>query len=251
MSKLTNEIIQEFIKRGYFKSEGAVKNFISQVKTDEGLDCTQPAAAQVAAKIKGFSIKRRLKKEDKGPSNLSEIVEKYRNKNSNSSSKVKKLNKPNFKNKIQNSNDPIEKAAYFNASLYSDIYILENKLRLLIFKQLGNDLSWWKKEKVTQPIIDYANKIAEDDKKTPWIPRADKHPLYLVTLKHLSKIIELNWTRNFDKLGRMTNFLTYLDDLLKIRNCLAHNISLGSRDKKEVETQVPKILSLTKQNYSI
>ena len=60
MSKLTNEIIQEFIKRGYFKSEGAVKNFISQVKTDEGLDCTQPAAAQVAAKIKGFSIKRRL-----------------------------------------------------------------------------------------------------------------------------------------------------------------------------------------------
>ena len=250
MSNLTKEIIQEFIKRGHFKSEGAVKNFISSIKTNEGLDCTQPAVAQVAAKIKGFSIARRLKKDDKVPTNLSEIVNKYKSKNSNYIEE-KVLKKPNFKRKILKSQDPLEKEAYYNANLYPEIYILENKLRELIFTQLGKNNSWWTKQGVTQGVIDYANTIEDDDKKAPWIPRNENHPLYLVTLKHLSKIIEINWKNNFDKLGKLNSFLTWIDDLSKIRNCIAHNIHLGSRDKKEIQIQVPKILSLLKKNYSI
>jgi len=162
MSKLSKEVIQEFIKRGHFKSEGSVRNFISSIKTNEGLNCTQAAAAQVAAKIKGFSIANRLRKEDFVPQNLSEIVAKYGKSNAGTNRSPRKIN---FKRKIKNSNNPTEKAAYFNASLYPSIYILENELRKLIFRRLGNNLSWWKKEYVTQGIIDYADKIAKEDKK--------------------------------------------------------------------------------------
>jgi len=71
----------------------------------------------------------------------------------------------------------------------------------------------------------------------------------LTTLKQLSKIIEINWKKNFEKLGKISSFLTWIDDLSKIRNCIAHNIPLNGRDKKELDTQAPKILSLIKTNY--
>jgi len=98
MSKLSKEIIQEFIKRKHFKSEQAAANFISKIKINEGLDCTQNAVAQIAAKIKGFSIAKRLKKEDKIPNNFSEIVDKYTNKTKVNYKKqiiIKKVGKEN------------------------------------------------------------------------------------------------------------------------------------------------------------
>ena len=250
---LKKEIIGIFHRSKLQWKPQTTRDNVSRFKIKNCSGCTQNATAYILGLTKDVKVWRKLDKVDKEslkPYNVPEIVSKYTHKNQKNS-KGKSLSQPNFKIKIQNSQDPVEKSAYFNASLYSEIYILENKLRKLIFKELGNDLSWWKKEKVTQEIIDYANRIAEDDKKTPWIPRTDKHPLYLITLKHLSKIIELNWKGNFNKLGKVSSFLTYIDDLSKIRNCIAHNIPLGNRDKKEVQIQVPKILSLLKQNYSI
>lgn len=249
MSKLSKEILQEFIKRGHFKSEPAVKNFISFIKTNEGLDCTQPAAAQVAAKIKGFSIAKRLKKDDKVPSNIADIVEKYRKKKKFLKIATKST-KSSFVQKMKKAQDPIQKAAYFNASIYPDIFILENKLRSLILKILGGDVSWWKKPSITDKIQKYARSIKEDEKETPWLPPNGGHPLYYVTLKHLCKIVELNWPK-FNKLGKQNKFLTMMDDLTAIRNRLAHNTELKNRDKNEIKIQIPKILSIIKQAYNI
>jgi hypothetical protein len=246
---LNKEIVYEFIKRGYFKSSGAVQNFISKIKTDEGLNCTQNAAAQVAAKIKGFSVARRLKKEDVVPASISQIVDKYLDKKSRYKN-LQKKDPTNFKSKITKSQDPIEKEAWSNTVAYPSIYVLENKLRLLLLTQMGNNQNWWKKPEVPEKIQDYAFKIKEDEKDTPWIPARGEHPLYYITLKHISKIIQINWSK-FNKLGKQSKFLATLEDLATIRNCLAHNSKLTSRDKSEVKIQVPKILSVLKQNYNI
>jgi len=245
---LNKNIVKEFIERCHFKSDKSVENFISKIKTNEGLDCSQNAVAQVAAKIKGFSIAHRLKKEDKVPNNLAEIVGKYSKKFKGSPTQMEY--KKDFSKKAVKSQSPLEKEAWENARCYPPLYILENKLRILIFTRMGRDELWWKKPSINQKIEEYAKNMKQNNESTPWIKKQGDHPMYYITLSHLSKLIELNWN-SFKKLKNLHKFLSWLDDLIIIRNSLAHNAPLSNRDKKEIEVQVPKILSVLKKEYNI
>lgn len=244
MSKLTEEIIKEFIKRGHFKGSQSVKNFISKIKTDEGLGCTQPAVAQVAAKIKGFSIARRLKKDDIVPSNLSEIVDKYKNKNS-SSNGTKPLKKSNFKKKIIDAQNPLEKAAYENASLYPHIFILENKLRQIILKVFEDELGWWDSSKIVHgDIQEYAKRIQDAEKKYKWIDSRGDHSIYYINLEHLFKITEMNWTRFKKIFGDQGHLRTWIAESVPVRNLIAHNIKTKKLERDDLIRNSSKICKL-------
>lgn len=244
MSKLTKEIINEFIERGHFKSEGAVKNFISKIKTNEGLDCTQPAAAQVGARIKGFSIARRLKKDDKVPTNLSEIVNKYGDKISNKS-KEKSSGRINFKRKIKNSQNPLEKEAYSNASLYPEIYLLENKLRKIILKVFEKNNDWWENNRIVhRDIQDYAEKIQIAEQKHRWTDSRGDHPIYYINLEHLFKIITMNWSRFKHIFYDLGHLRTWIAEVVPVRNLIAHNIKTKKPERDDLTRNSSKICKL-------
>jgi len=246
---LKQEIIDIFKKKTSWKLQ-TIRDNISRFKTKECPHATQNAAAHVLALAKGFSCKKRLKKEDIAtiPQNIADIIDKYKTKKNNE----RKIELPikKFKRKINLCTNPLERDAWRNAIIYPSVYILENKLRMLILKQMGADQSWWITPKVPQRIIDYANKIKEDEKSTPWIEERGDHPIYYVTLKHLTKIIQINWPK-FNKLGNQNSFLTRLEDLFPMRHGLAHHIPLTPRDKKEVDLTKDKICKLINSKYKI
>lgn len=251
---MTKDILSEGII-GLFKEKmnwkiQTVRDQVSRFKIKECPKCTQNAAAHILALTLGFSCAQKLKKPDKEslPSNLSEIISKY--------AKTKKEIKTfvghgkKIERKMKTLKDILVRDAWNNAVVYPHFFILENILRKLILSQLGYNISWWKKPYVTDKIIDYANKIKEDEKEIPWRPPSGNHPIYYVTLKHLSKIIQMNWPK-FKRLGEQNSFLIRLGDLFPIRNSLAHNIPVTSRDKKETEISVDKIRKLIKNGYGL
>ena len=243
MSKLTKEIIQEFINRGHFKSEGATRNFISSIKTDEGLDCTQAAAAQVAAKIKGFSIARRLKKDDKVPTNLSAIVNKY--KDNDKKRQAPSLSKPSFKRKINNSQNSLERDAYGNASMYPHIFLLENKIRKIILKIFENDGDWWTKSSIVHTDIqNYSKNIQNAEKKYKWVDSRGNHPIYYVNLEHLFKIIEMNWPKFKSIFGDLGHLRTWITESIPVRNLIAHNIKTRAPERNDLIRNSSKICKL-------
>jgi len=245
---LSEDIINEFIKRGHFASRQAIKNFVSKIKTNEGLSCSQNAVAQVAAKIKGFSVARRLKKGDRVPSNISEIVEKYARK-SNKREQSKASSAPNFKRKIKEAQDPLEKEAYTNASIYSHVFLLENKLRGIILKIFKSDNNWWANTKiVSKDIQEYAQRIQKAEEKYKWIDARGDHPIYYVNLEHLLKIIEKNWNifkKIFNDQGHLR---TWIAECVPVRNLIAHNIRTKKPERDDLIRSSRKICILIDKN---
>jgi len=245
---LSEEIVNEFIKRGHFTSKQAAKNFISKIKINEGLNCSQNAVAQVAAKIKGFSIARRLKKDDKVPSNISEIVTKYSRKG-NKGYQPKVNPAPNFKRKINNAQDPLEKEAYTNASTYPYVFLLENKLRNIILKKFESKNNWWNDTKIVKKDIqEYAEKIQKAEEKYRWIDARGNHPIYYVNLDHLFKIIEKNWN-DFKKIFSDLGYLrTWIAECVPVRNLIAHNIKTKKPERDDIIKSSRKICTLIDKN---
>ncbi|MBI2105623.1 hypothetical protein HYT56_02165 [Candidatus Woesearchaeota archaeon] len=246
-SGLSKEIVNEFIKRGHFTSEQSVKNLISKIKTDEGLSCSQNAVAQVVAKIKGFSVARRLKKEDKVPPNISEIVAKYARNNRGNNSKPKSA--PDFKRKISNSQDPMEKEAYTNASIYPYVFLLENKLRNVIFNKFKSNSNWWTDTKIVKKDIqEYAEKIQKAEQKYKWVDARGEHPIYYVNLEHLFKIIEKNWNEFKNIFNDLGHLRTWIAECIPVRNLIAHNIKTKKPERDDIIKSSRKICTLIEKN---
>ncbi len=245
---LSEEIINEFIKRGHFASKQSVKNFVSRIKTNEGLSCSQNSVAQVAAKIKGFSVARRLKKEDKVPSNISEIVAKY-SKNNKKENRPSSKSAPSFKRKIGNAQNPLEKEAYTNASIYPYVFLLENKLRRLILKKFESDNNWWNNTRIVKKDIqEYAERIQKAEKKYKWIDARGNHPIYYVNLEHLFKIIEKNWSKFKNIFSDLGHLRTWIAECVPVRNLIAHNIKTKKPERDDVIKSSRKICKLIDKN---
>lgn len=238
MSKLAPEIIREFLKKTEMKSEQSVRNFVSKIKIKECPKATQNAAAQIAALIKGFSVAKKLKKEDKEtlPANLSEIIERYKKKRIEVGKReYKKLIKKTFQNEI-------EQQAYQNAKIYLRLYVLENTLRKIIIQTLENEQDWWE-TCVPLKIKEYAKRIQEDERRYKWMNKRGETPLCYVTLEHLLKIILINW-KKFEYIGDQEKFKVWIEELMPIRHLIAHNIKVKKNEEQQVELNVNKILRL-------
>lgn len=246
-NKLYEDIIKLFQTRTGWEVQ-TIRNNVSRFKIKECPHATQNAAAHVLALTLDFSCAKKLKKEDRSslPSNLSDIIARYRIKNSEGAPDHSRK----FSRKVRLSVDPIEREAWKNASAYPYFYRLENSLRLLILKRMGGDALWWKRPFVPDKIVEYTQRIEEDEKEIPWrASRGKSHPIYYATLNHLSKIIQVNWP-TFNKLGDQSSFLTRLKDLIPIRNSIAHHVPITSRDSQEVDISIDKILKIIENTYS-
>src|SRR3989344_2789509 len=119
-----------------------------------------------------------------------------------------------------------------NIKAYVDIYVIENVLRKIIFETFGKEKKWWKEDFVSKDVFKHAEDIRLAESKHPWIKKRGDHPLYYVGLEELKKIITKHWENNFKWIGNKEKFFPWIDELIPIRNMVAHNVSL---EKEEID----------------
>lgn len=245
MGNLSPEIIEKFLERKLFKSKQAVRNYISHIKIRECPHATQNAAAQVAAMIKGFSI--RLKIEDKKtlPPNISEIIARYK--------KINQTEKHNVENhkkiKYKEINPPYGKEfideANTNSKIYPYIYILENNLRKLIIETFRERKDWWNNKFIVhKDIQEYAKTIQEAEKKYKWLDKRGNHPIYYIGLQELFKIIEINWQDFKNTFKDLGNLRTWINESIPIRNLVAHNVKIQREEQENIRIRTKYICTL-------
>jgi len=234
---IKKEIISIFKGKLNWK-EQTIRDQVSRFKIKECPNCTQNAAAYILGLVKDVKIWGKLKKEDKDslPPGVSEIVDKYKRKKSSPLGKPKEKKikgatiKPNYESEFIS-------AANSNSKAYPHIYIIENLLRKIILDALGNNKNWWKSPPLKRDILDYANRIKNAELKHSWIKKRGDHPVYYVGLEELKDIINKFWDKHFKWIGEREKFRLWVDELIPIRNMLAHNIKL---DREEIHTTEQK-----------
>lgn len=242
---LNEEIISLFKKKKGW-TEQTIRDKVSQLKIKHCQKATQNAAAHILGLIEGIKVWGKLKQKDRDslPSNVNEIVARY-SKNSQRRGESKPKQAPSFKRKINNSQDTLEKDAYTNASIYSHIFLLENKLREVILKKFKSNNSWWSDTKIVKKDIqEYAERIQKAENKYKWVDARGNHPIYYVNLEHLFKIIEKNWNdfkKIFNDLGHLR---TWIAECIPVRNLIAHNIKTKKPERDDLIKSSRKICKL-------
>jgi len=234
---LNKEIISIFSEKLDLK-EQTIRDQISRFKIKECPNCTQNATAYILGQVRGVKVWGKLNKEDKEslPQNVSEIVDKY-TKNSEESKKIPRKKKIKVGNIIPNYESEFISAANSNSKAYPHIYVIENLLRKIILDRLGNNKNWWKTPPLKKNIIDYASRIKSAESKHAWIKNRGNHPVYYVGLGELKDIICKFWETHFKWIGDMEKFRVWVDELIPIRNMVAHNVKL---DREEIHTTEQK-----------
>lgn len=169
-----------------------------------------------AKQIKGYDLQRMVKSEE--PPKFSDTKRKA------IKNKVREISKNYESEFLTEANN--------NLRAYIDIYVIENIFRKIIFDSFGRDKNWWKIEFVPKEVLDHADNVRIAESKHPWIKKRGDHPIYYIGLEELRKIISKNWAKHFKWIGEQQNFLTWVDELIPIRNMVAHNVRL---QKEEID----------------
>jgi hypothetical protein len=131
-----------------------------------------------------------------------------------------------------------------NTKTYVDIYIIENTLRKIIIDTFGSTKKWWKKEIVGKSVIEYAEKIRIAESNYPWIKKRGNHPIYYIGLGELRKIFTKQWDNYFKWVGNKEKFILWVDELVPIRNMIAHNVKLEREEINNAEAKTKWLLNL-------
>jgi len=131
-----------------------------------------------------------------------------------------------------------------NTQVYVNVYVIENILRKIIFEAFGKEKKWWKEEFVSKDVFKHAEDIRIAESKHPWIKKRGDHPLYYVGLEELKKIITKHWENNFKWIGNKEKFFPWIDELIPIRNMVAHNVSLEKEEINITEIKSKWLITL-------
>lgn len=129
---------------------------------------------------------------------------------------------------------------------YRALYAVENTLRELIRKVLGQKPNWWKNYVPSGIQTQVRNTISE----TPYhaAPRNDE--LEYTHLGQLKEIITFknNWTDFLPYLNEKNKsfFIATIDKAIPSRNAIAHSIPLKAKDLKVVDVRFEDILKMVK-----
>lgn len=132
------------------------------------------------------------------------------------------------------------------ADAYRSLYVVENTLRELIRKVLGQKANWWKNYVPRSIQTQVQNTISE----TPYhaAPRSDE--LEYTHLGQLKEIITFkkNWTYFLPYLNEKNKsfFIATIDKAIPSRNAIAHSIPLKTKDLKVVDIRFEDILKMIK-----
>lgn len=159
----------------------------------------------------------------------------------NKTSNKKKIKSPQFIPPYEN--EFIDEAN-LNNKAYPHIYVIENTLRKVILSAFGDNNTWWNENIVPKEVIDYAEKIRQAESKHPWMPKRGKHAIHYVGLEELKKIINKNWNPHFEWIGEAEKFRLWVDELIPIRNMIAHNCPITKPDLQLTETKARFLITL-------
>jgi len=76
------------------------------------------------------------------------------------------------------------------------------------------------------------------------MPKRGKHVIHYVGLEELKKIIDKNWNLHFGWIGEAEKFRLWIDELIPIRNMIAHNCAISKQDLQITETKARFLVTL-------
>lgn len=132
------------------------------------------------------------------------------------------------------------------AEAYLAIYLIENHLRLFIWKVLGKS-----NRKISKKLGQKEKRKINDRKKlerrNKWIPLRKDSNLFYLDIEDLSSIIQMNWSLFKTHFPDQHWITTKIQEVAIIRNRIAHNnSSITEIEKKTLELYVEQIFNQIK-----
>ena len=191
---------------------------------------TLNAAAYLYAKKKGFKVVRYLDDEDRSSLQFTAPEQAVRK-------QVRQSAKPDRRRRRKLTfGSSFDDDASANADVYPYLYILENSIRAAILEEFKAVSNWWNNTAyVHKGIQKYARDIQEAEKKYPWVQNRGGHPIYYVGLYELYRIITKNWGRLEHIFKDQGNLRTWFNEVVPVRNLVAHNVATSSEERKNVQ----------------
>lgn len=129
------------------------------------------------------------------------------------------------------------------AEVYFNLFIFENHIRYFIeevsIKSYGTN--YWKKLKINPNIGNKIRKRKKDEILYRWLSTRGDSDLFYTDFDDLRVIISSNWVIFQNYFPKENWIITYLEDLYRIRNKIAHNIPIEENEKNTVETLLNNI----------
>jgi len=240
MNRLDKKLFQFIRNHKNIKiKEQSIRNAINRIRTNNpGL--TINAAAYIFALNKGFKVMRFLTGTDR--KSLQNNIISYKPVIQSNIRKTIKFTptKPSFGDNFINE-------ANKNAKVYPYIYILGNSLRTLILNTFSGVPNWWN-TKVSKDIQQYAEKIKIAEKKHDWLPKRGNHPIYYIGLYELYRIIDRNISFFKSIFTDSGNFRTWINEIVPIRNLIAHNVKIRKEEQQNVIIRTKYICTQIERN---
>ncbi len=227
---LSDKVLNRILSSPKVKaSKAAVRNAISTIKR-KNPGVTSNAAAFIYADKRGVAVWKQLDSEDR-------TSLQYRQ-----DTPIKKSSEPTHlsiakkKTVAPGYGEEFIKDANANASVSPYLYILENSLRSVILAAFQGEPNWWTNPKfVDINTQSYAARIEAAERKYPWVRKRAGHPIYYVGLSELYGIMTKNWSRFENIFKDQGNLRTWFNELIPVRNLVAHNVHTTAAERKNVE----------------
>ena len=134
--------------------------------------------------------------------------------------------------------------------VYFNLFIFENHIRAFIeivsIKSHGMD--YWDKLKINQKIGKNVRNRKKDETLYKWLSVRGESNVYYTDFDDLRVIISSNWEIFKSFFPKESWIITYLEDLYKIRNKIAHNIPIEENERNTVETLLNNIYNQLEVN---
>jgi hypothetical protein len=139
-----------------------------------------------------------------------------------------------------------------NGVIYQYLYILENSLRHTILEAFKSESGWWTDGTfVDDKIREYSERVQKAESNYPWMKKRGTHPIYYVGLNELYKIITRNWGRFRLIFEDQLNLRTWFNELIPVRNMVAHNIPTAVEERKNVQIRTKYICTLIENHNAL
>ena len=243
MSKLDKKLF-EFIKKNpkVRISEQAIRNEISKIRS-ENPGLTLNAAAVIFAKKRGFKVMKYLTEDDRNTLQSIKVLP-------SSQIQTKTIKKIKITPATPSFGGEFVTAANENSKVYPYVYILENSLRKLIRDTFSSDTKWWDSY-ATKDAKDHAIMIQQAEKKHDWLPKRGNHSIYYIGLDDLLGIILKNYPTHFkDIFTDQGNLRTWVNEIVPIRNLLAHNVKISKEEQQNIMIRTKYICTMIENKKS-
>jgi hypothetical protein len=219
-------------------SKPAVRNAVSAIRR-KNPGVTLNAAAFIYAEKHHFKVWQQLDSEDR-------LSLQYRKETTSAKREAQELTLTRRSARLKEVTPAygadFHREANANASIYPYIFILENSLRQVILDSFKTEASWWNNtDFVKEDIRLYSERIQKAERDHPWSKKRGEHPIYYVGLNELLGIITKNWERFKGIFKDQGNLRTWFNELIPVRNLVAHNVPTTREEAKIAELRTYSI----------